>query len=224
MQAHVPKPPFAGQQPPRPQGQAEEPLGSFLTLQAERKPWFLNLFQTLRELSAMKKQPPLMLTFRPLTEEELLNSPDPELRQLAESQQRKSFWQSFRENVAYLFTKEPPLQTTVRPLTPEELKGSALAEFEEIEKPWYVNLLRNLKELIFPPKLPPLEVTAKPVQVKELFAPDPYRGRSQFVSLAIHIGLVALAAVGHLLGLPEVARAWHLFARRFRRTGPARAS
>ncbi|RCK78042.1 MAG: putative peptidoglycan lipid II flippase MurJ [Candidatus Ozemobacter sibiricus] len=41
---------------------------------------------------------------------------------------------------------------------------------------------------------------------------------------ATAIGLVALAAVGHLLGLPEVARAWHLFARRFRRTGPARAS
>lgn len=193
MQAHVPKPSLSGQLPSRPQDQAGEPLGSFLSLQAERKPWFLNLFQTLRELAEMKKQPPLVVTFRPLTEEELLNSPDPELRQLAESQQRKTFWQSFRENLTYLFSKEPPLVTSVRPLTPKELRGSALAEFEEIEKPWYVNLVRNLKELIFPPKLPPLEVTAKPVKVKELFAPDPYRGRSQLVSLALHIGIAALA-------------------------------
>jgi len=193
MQAHVPKPPYAEPIPGPPAGLAEDPLASFLTLQQERKPWFLNLFQTMRDLSAMKKQPPLMVTFRPLTEEELLNSPDPELRQLAESQRQKSFWQSFRENLAYLFSKEPPLQTTVRPLTREELRGSALAEFEEIERPWYVNLVQNLKDLIFPPKLPPLEVTAKPVQVKELFAPDPYRGRSQFLSLVIHVGLVALA-------------------------------
>ncbi len=193
MQAHVPKPKYE-ETIERPDARQERtPLASILTLQEERKPWFINLFCTLRELSAMKRQPPLVVTFRPLTEEELINSKDPELQQLAQFQVERTFWQSFRENVQYLFSKEPPLQTTVRPLTREELKGSALAEFEEVERPWYVNLARNLKELIFPPKLPPLEVTAKPVQVKELFAPDPYRGRSAFVSLLVHIGLVALA-------------------------------
>jgi TonB family protein len=193
MQAHVPKPPVAEPAPVPASPRDTAPFADILALQQERRPWFINLFRTLRDLSAMKRQPPLMVTFRPLTEEELINSKDPELQQLAHFQVERTFWQSFRENLRYLFTKEPPLQTTVRPLTKEELRGSALAEFEDIEQPWYVNLARNLKELVFPPKLPPLEVTAKPVQVKELFAPDPYRGRSHFLSLLVHIGLVALA-------------------------------
>lgn len=193
MQAHVPKSPVAEAAPVSAGRRDEASFADILALQEERRPWFINLFRTLRELSAMKRQPPLIVTFRPLTEEELIHSKDPELQQLAHFQVERSFWQSFRDNLRYLFTKEPPLQTTVRPLTREELRGSALAEFEEIEQPWYVNLARNLKELIFPPKLPPLEVTARPVQVKELFSPDPYRGRSHFVSLLIHIGLVALA-------------------------------
>jgi TonB family protein len=193
MQAHVTKPSPPRTVEPGTERPQTAPLASFLGLQQERKPWFINLFRTLRELSEMKKQPPLVVTFRPLTEEELLNSKDPELQQLAQLQTERSFWVSLWENVKYLFTKEAPPQTTVRPLSKEELKGSALAEFEEIERPWYLNLARNLKELIFPPKLPPLEVTAKPVQVKELFAPDPYRGKSQFISLLVHIGLVALA-------------------------------
>ncbi len=193
MQAHVPKPPAAETHPCPAPRQEDPPFANILALQEERKPWFINLFRTLCELAAMKKQPPLVVTFRPLTEQELRESKDPELAQLAYFQEEKGFWQSIRENLKYLFSKEPPLQTTVRPLSKEELRGSALGEFEEIEQPWYIKLARNIKELIFPPKLPPLEVTSKPVQVKELFAPDPYRGRSHFVSLLVHIGLVALA-------------------------------
>jgi len=194
MQAHLPKRPvseaaYPQQAPVLP----KDPLGSFLEFQSKRKPWFLNIFQTLRDLAELKRQPPLMVTFRPLTEEELRNSPDPALRQLAEIQQERSFWASLRENLGYLFSKQPPLETTVRPLTAEEMRGSALAEMDLLEEPWYKRVAGNLKDLLFPPKLPPLEVTAKPVQVKELFAPDPYRGRSQFISLLIHIGLVALA-------------------------------
>ena len=39
----------------------------------------------------------------------------------------------------------------------------------EMEKPWFVNLYQNIKELIHPPELPPLEVTSKPVAVKDIW-------------------------------------------------------
>src|SRR5579871_1669874 len=45
----------------------------------------------------------------------------------------------------------------------------------DVEEPWFRSLYRNIKETINPPKLPPLEVTSKPVAVKSiwgLYAPD----------------------------------------------------
>ncbi|MBI4891286.1 MAG: hypothetical protein HY821_11730, partial [Acidobacteria bacterium] len=166
-----------------------------LTPQAPPKPWFLSLIETLKDLSDFKKQAPLQVSFRPMTEEELLNSSDPSLRNLAELQQEKSFFQSFKENLTYLFRPPelPPLQVTSRPLSDAEMQGSALGEIGKAEVPWYSTLSKNIKEVFFPTKLPPLELTSRPVQVKELFGKDEYQGRSQFMSMAIHIGLVVLA-------------------------------
>jgi len=39
----------------------------------------------------------------------------------------------------------------------------------EVEEPWYHSFIRNVKETINPPKLPPLEVTSKPVAVKDIW-------------------------------------------------------
>lgn len=194
MSAQYPQHPY--EVPPGPQ--APEPQFRFekiLSEQAAPKPWFISIFETLKDLSDYKKQPPLQVSFRPLTEKELLESADPALRQLAELQQEKSFFRSFKENVSYLFTPQnlPPLQVTSRPLSEDELRGSSLGEIGKSSIPWYRTLARNIKEVFFPTKLPPLEVTSKPVQVKEIFARDEYKGRSQFMSIGIHVGLVALA-------------------------------
>ncbi|MGD1074062.1 MAG: energy transducer TonB [Bryobacteraceae bacterium] len=54
--------------------------------------------------------------------------------------------------------------------------------------PWYVSLYRSIGELIRPEKLPPLEVTSRPVAVKDiwgLYARDP---RSRFLSVGIQGG------------------------------------
>jgi TonB family protein len=157
--------------------------------------WFVSLFETLRDLSEFKKQPPLQVSFRPITEEEMLQSDDPKLRQMAEMQQEVGFFKSLAQSIKSLFAAEtlPPLQVTSRPLTPEELKNSTFGEMESISKPWYQTFLSDLKDTLFPPKLPPLEVTSKPVQVKEMFSRPEFRGRSQFMSVMIHVGLVALA-------------------------------
>ena len=39
----------------------------------------------------------------------------------------------------------------------------------EIEEPWYKSFLQNVKDTFNPPKLPPLEVTSKPVPVKDIW-------------------------------------------------------
>lgn len=180
---------------PAPAGDSGVPFQSVLAAQDANKMWFVSLLETLRDLAEFKKQPPLQVSFRPITEEEMLQSDDPKLRQMAEMQQEVGFFKSLAQSLKSLFAAEtlPPLQVTSRPLTPEELKNSTFGEMEAISKPWYQTFLSDLKDTLFPPKLPPLEVTSKPVQVKEMFSRPEYRGRSQFMSVAIHVGLVALA-------------------------------
>ncbi len=67
---------------------------------------------------------------------------------------------------------------------------------DAIQIPWCVSLCRNLRDLIRPEKLPPLDVTSRPVPVKEiwgLYAGDP---RNRFYSVAIHAAVIALLLVG----------------------------
>lgn len=66
----------------------------------------------------------------------------------------------------------------------------------ETEVPWYRSIYQNVKELIHPPKLPPLEVTSKPVDVKDIWGF--YGGqekRAGVTSLLIHTGVIALLLI-----------------------------
>src|SRR5580700_5454247 len=63
----------------------------------------------------------------------------------------------------------------------------------EVEEPFLRSLTKNIKELINPPKLPPLEVTSKPVPVKEIWGS--YGGgekRAGLTSLLIHGTVILL--------------------------------
>ena len=59
-------------------------------------------------------------------------------------------------------------------------------------KPGYNVLWQNIRDLISPPKLPPLQVTSKPVKVKEIWSKDKAFGPSQAIALAVHIGITLL--------------------------------
>lgn len=63
------------------------------------------------------------------------------------------------------------------------------------ETPWYKTLIQNLKDTISPPKLPPLEVTSKPVDPNELKGLNGlYSGnesRAGIMSFLIHVSVVA---------------------------------
>jgi len=90
-------------------------------------------------------------------------------------------------------------------LPEQELKEVEKAAFEnpdhhldrlyapELEEKWIVTFIRDVKEAINPPKLPPLEVTSKPVELKSLGGMyDGNETKSGLVSLLIHLGVVAL--------------------------------
>lgn len=66
----------------------------------------------------------------------------------------------------------------------------------ENDEPWYRSFIRNVKETINPPKLPPLEVTSTPVPVQDIWGF--YGGgekRAGVTSLMIHVGVVAILAL-----------------------------
>lgn len=62
----------------------------------------------------------------------------------------------------------------------------------EMGKPWYRSLYENVRDTIRPPKLPPLEVTSKPVAVKDIWGLYGRNKRSGVMSIAIHAGFIVL--------------------------------
>jgi protein TonB len=61
-----------------------------------------------------------------------------------------------------------------------------------VEEPWFRSLYRNIRDAINPPKLPPLQVTSKPVAVKEIWGLYGKDKKSNLMSLAIHVSVVVL--------------------------------
>src|SRR5690348_11199288 len=62
----------------------------------------------------------------------------------------------------------------------------------EVEEPWYKSFIRNVKETINPPKLPPLEVTSKPVAVKDIWGLYGRQKKSFLMSTGGQAAVVAL--------------------------------
>ena len=63
----------------------------------------------------------------------------------------------------------------------------------ELEEPWYKSFVQNVKEFIRPPKLPPLQLTSKPVAVKDIwgFYGD-HKKHAGLSSLLIHGAAILL--------------------------------
>jgi protein TonB len=62
-----------------------------------------------------------------------------------------------------------------------------------LDTPWYRTIVSTIKEAINPPKLPPLELTSKPVPVESMWGW--YHGnetKAGLTSFLIHVGIVAL--------------------------------
>jgi TonB family protein len=62
----------------------------------------------------------------------------------------------------------------------------------QLEVPWHRSLIESVKELIHPPKLPPLEVTSKPVPVKDIWGLYGRQKKPFLMSTGIQAAIVAM--------------------------------
>jgi TonB family protein len=63
---------------------------------------------------------------------------------------------------------------------------------DQVEDPFYKSLIQNIKDIINPPKLPPLEVTSKPVAVKDIWGLYGRQKKSFAMSMGFQLGVVVL--------------------------------
>jgi TonB family protein len=63
---------------------------------------------------------------------------------------------------------------------------------QEVEEPWYRSLYENVRDTLRPPKMAPLQVTSKPVAVKDIWGLYGRDKRSGPLSLLIHVSVIAL--------------------------------
>jgi len=94
-----------------------------------------------------------------------------------------------------------PAQDINAPQPPEQAAGGARRPGDDnldrllpstLDEPWFPSFVRNVKEFIRPPKLPPLQVTSKPVAVKDIWGDYRYGKQAGASSILMHIGLVFL--------------------------------
>ena len=76
--------------------------------------------------------------------------------------------------------------------TPRAIRGAAASRMTVDWEPFYKVFFQNIRDLISPPKLPPLNVTSKPVKVKDIWSKDKAFGPSQAIALGVHIGITLL--------------------------------
>ena len=86
----------------------------------------------------------------------------------------------------------PDLSQPNNPQIPEGDDHLSRLLVDQIEDPWYRSFVRNFKELINPPKLPPLEVTSKPIAVKDIWGLYGRQNKSFMMSTGFQIAVVVV--------------------------------
>ena len=77
------------------------------------------------------------------------------------------------------------------PHSPDSHLARLLAP-QDFALPWYRSLLSNLRDLVAPPALPPLEVTSRPVAVRDIWGIYGRQKKSFVLSFALQCAAVAL--------------------------------
>jgi TonB family protein len=63
---------------------------------------------------------------------------------------------------------------------------------ENVEPPWFVGIWNNIQEMLHPEKLPPLEVTSKPIPVKDIWGLYATDKKSMLYSVGLQSAVVLL--------------------------------
>ncbi len=75
-------------------------------------------------------------------------------------------------------------------MTPKEPELRLLLK-EDLNPPLWQSLIGNLRDTLFPKKLPPLQLTSRPVKVADMWGVYRFKKKSAGVSLAIHTAVLA---------------------------------
>jgi protein TonB len=75
---------------------------------------------------------------------------------------------------------------------PRAIRGAPVSRMTVDWQPFYKVFFQNIRDLISPPKLPPLKVTSQPVKVKDIWTKDKAFGPAQAIALGVHIAITLL--------------------------------
>jgi len=122
-------------------------------------------------------------------------------------------WKSLTSNFKDLFfpAKLAPLTLTSRPLTRREMGRSAdtinlVAAQDANDETLFHRLWQEFSEILSPQKLPPLQLTSKPMRVREIWGDYNYRKEGAIWSLAAHAGMVGAIIVLTIIGARAVKK------------------
>jgi len=76
-----------------------------------------------------------------------------------------------------------------------------------LEEPWWHSLVENIRERIHPENLPPLELTSKPVAVREIWGEYNYKKRGALGSAVVHVAALAALIAASIVGARVVKEA-----------------
>ncbi|HEV2022017.1 MAG TPA: energy transducer TonB [Terriglobales bacterium] len=107
-------------------------------------------------------------------------------------------WRSLARGLSGLFSPAPaPLQLASRPVSVRELR---------LDQPLWRSLAANLGALLFPEKLPPLQLQSKPAKVRDIWGAYDNRKSGWAGTVLVH-GSVAVAIAAFYLGGGKVVEA-----------------
>jgi protein TonB len=98
------------------------------------------------------------------------------------------FRASFLDNLVEHFRPTPKLTGE----TVSSLRGKAAPGIKIESQPLFLSILLNIRDVVFPPKLPPLELTSKPIEVPEIWSKRTKLSGARVVSVMLHVAFAVL--------------------------------
>jgi TonB family protein len=89
---------------------------------------------------------------------------------------------------------------TLIPPPPQQEEELHLLPRTTMDESLWSSLRENIRAAFFPEKLPPLELTSRPVKVREIWDRDAYKKQSASLSLVVHVAVIAALIAVSIMG------------------------
>ncbi len=95
-------------------------------------------------------------------------------------------------------------QTLIPPPPPQQDEELHLLPQTTMDESLWTSLKENIRAALFPEKLPPLQLTSRPVKVREIWGEYNYKKESAGVSLVVHVAVVGALIAASIVGVKVV--------------------